>query len=65
SDITNINSIDTLENNNYQIHHNSQNNPIELIAEIIINAGWGLLEISPIKKSMEDIFISLTTEKTA
>ncbi|MCK4841252.1 MAG: ABC transporter ATP-binding protein, partial [Methylococcales bacterium] len=49
SDITNINSIDTLENNNYQIHHNSQNNPIELIAEIIINAGWGLLEISPIK----------------
>ena len=63
SDINSINHIENQANTSYLIHHNSNNNPIEQIAEIIVNSGWGLLEISPIKKSMEDIFISLTTEK--
>ena len=63
SDINSINHIENQANTGYLIHHNSNNNPIEQIAEIIVNSGWGLLEISPIRKSMEDIFISLTTEK--
>lgn len=63
SGISSINNIENQANTDYLIHHNSNNNPIEQITEIIVNSGWGLLEISPIKKSMEDIFISLTTEK--
>ena len=63
SNISSINNIENQSNTSYLIHHNSNNNPIEQIAEIIVNSGWGLLEISPIRKSMEDIFISLTTKK--
>ena len=35
-------------------------NPTHQIAETIIAKGWGLEEITPIKKSMEDIFLALT-----
>lgn len=63
SDIDSINSIENTENNSYLIHHENNNSPIEIIAEIIVNSGWGLKELSPIKRSMEDIFISLTTKK--
>jgi len=61
SAIASINSIEDLQNNHYLIHHQNDHNPTELIAEIIVNSGWGLMELSPNKKSMEDIFISLTT----
>ena len=62
SGINSINSIEQIKNTRYLVHHNTNNNPVELIADIIVNSGWGLQELSPIKKSMEDIFISLTTE---
>jgi len=62
SNIDNISSIEHVKNTYYLVHHNTNNNPIELIADIIVNSGWGLQELTPIKKSIEDIFISLTTE---
>ncbi len=34
----------------------------EQIAETIVNLGWGLLEITPVQHSLEDIFIHLTQE---
>jgi len=63
SDISNIHTIEQVSNNSYLFHHDISNNPIELIAETIVNAGWGLLELSPVKQSMEEIFISLTSNK--
>jgi ABC-2 type transport system ATP-binding protein len=63
STISSICSIDEMANSSYLVHHQDHNNPSEQIAEIIVNAGWGIQELTPIKKSMEDIFISLTTEQ--
>ncbi len=63
SNINSISHIENTEENSYLIHHDNSNNPIEQIAEIIVNSGWGLRELSAVKKSMEDIFISLTTNK--
>lgn len=62
SGINIIGSIEHIKKTHYLVHHNTNNDPIELIADIIVNSGWGLQELTPIKKSMEDIFISLTTE---
>jgi hypothetical protein len=28
----------------------------------VVNRGWGLLELRPMRMSLEDIFLSLTTE---
>ena len=62
SDINSISSIEQIKNTRYLVHHNTDNTPVEPVADIIVNSGWGLQELTPIKKSMEDIFISLTTE---
>jgi ABC-2 type transport system ATP-binding protein len=34
------------------------------LAAVIVNRGWGLLELRPMRMSLEDIFLSLTTEET-
>ena len=34
------------------------------VANVIVRGGWGLLELRPMRMSLEDIFLSLTTEET-
>ena len=62
SAITGVSHIEVISNNRIKIHHSVTANPVEQIAEYIIAAGWGLQELTPIKRSMEDIFINLTQE---
>lgn len=60
-----IDSVMTIENTgerHYLLHHREQPQLLEKIALRIIEAGWGLEEITPVKKSIEDIFISLTRQ---
>jgi ABC-2 type transport system ATP-binding protein len=33
------------------------------LARAVVNSGWGLLEMRPMRMSLEDIFLSLTTEE--
>jgi hypothetical protein len=35
------------------------------LARTVVSSGWGLLELRPMRLSLEDIFISLTTDETA
>ena len=35
------------------------------LASAIVSRGWGLLELRPMRMSLEDIFLSLTTEDAA
>ncbi|MFN2446289.1 MAG: ABC transporter ATP-binding protein [Vicinamibacterales bacterium] len=35
------------------------------VASTIVGRGWGLLELRPMRMSLEDIFLSLTTEETS
>ncbi|MGZ5619773.1 MAG: ATP-binding cassette domain-containing protein [Methylobacter sp.] len=60
--IPGVSSIESITANRIKIHHSVTANPAEQIAEQIIAAGWGLQELTPVKRSMEDIFISLTKE---
>ncbi|MBI4477790.1 MAG: hypothetical protein HY654_11490, partial [Acidobacteria bacterium] len=34
------------------------------LARAVVNQGWGLLELRPVKMSLEEIFLHLTTEET-
>jgi ABC-2 type transport system ATP-binding protein len=52
--------IEQIAHNHLKIHYSMTGNPIHQITETIIAKGWGLEEITPIKKSMEDIFLALT-----
>jgi ABC-2 type transport system ATP-binding protein len=33
------------------------------IARVVVTSGWGLLEMRPVRVSLEDIFLQLTTEE--
>jgi len=33
------------------------------LARAVVNNGWGLLELRPMRMSLEDIFLSLTTDE--
>ena len=35
------------------------------IARAVVNSGWGLLELRPMRMSLEEIFLQVTTEETA
>jgi gliding motility-associated transport system ATP-binding protein len=35
------------------------------LAKTIVSSGWGLLELRPMRMSLEEIFLSLTTDETA
>ena len=35
------------------------------LSAVVVNGGWGLLELRPMRMSLEDIFLSLTTEDAA
>ena len=58
-----VSAIEPITNNRFKIHHSTSCNPAEQLAEKIIASGWGLQELTPIKRSMEDIFITLTQEQ--
>ena len=34
------------------------------LARAVVSSGWGLLELRPVRLSLEEIFLSLTTEET-
>ena len=53
-------SIDELGENRYRIFHDKESNPAYAIAETAVSLGWGLLELVPEKRSMEEIFIEIT-----
>ncbi len=58
--IPGVNSIEPVTDNKFIIHYRVSEDPCQQIAETIITKGWELQELSPIKKSLEDIFIALT-----
>ncbi len=55
-----IHSIDALGDNRYRVFHDKEASPASSIAEIAVSFGWGLLELTPEKRSMEEIFIEIT-----
>ena len=66
-----IQKIDDLGEQRYRIFHDKDQDPAEQVAEMIVSSGWGLQELTPERRSMEQIFIDITrqspvtTEKAA
>jgi len=60
--IPGVSSIENITDNQIRIHYSVTNDPTRHIAETIIAAGWELQELTPVKKTMEDIFIALTRD---
>jgi ABC-2 type transport system ATP-binding protein len=35
------------------------------LAKTVVNKGWGLLELRPMRMSLEEVFLQVTTDETA
>lgn len=60
--VESVRKIDDLGENRYRIFHDKERNPAGPLAELIVTAGWGLLELTPERRSMEQIFIDITRQ---
>lgn len=58
-------SVESLGHNGFRLTHPLDQNPAEQLAEMAVNCGWGLLELTPEKRSMEQIFVELTSPEAA
>jgi ABC-2 type transport system ATP-binding protein len=62
--INGVSGIDDLENGILRIHHHPDTNPATAIAQAVVKEGWDLLELTPEKRSLEEIFVDITTSET-
>ncbi len=63
TELEGVKEIDVIKEGRYLLHHDNSPQLLEKVAMLIIQAGWGLEEIAPVKKSIEDIFILLTQKQ--
>jgi gliding motility-associated transport system ATP-binding protein len=49
----------------YEIDSESGRDVRRDLARAVVSSGWGLLEMRPMRMSLEDVFLSLTTDETA
>jgi ABC-2 type transport system ATP-binding protein len=62
--ITRVTEVDRLDGViGYEVECESGRDLRRDIARAVVAAGWGLLELRPIRASLEDIFLQLTTEE--
>ena len=64
SDLPHIESVQRLDNNSFRIHYNPQTNPADGIVKRAVDKGWGLLELTPEKRTLEEIFVDITTAES-
>lgn len=58
--IDGVQEVEPLEEGRYRLHHAPETNPAEAVAAAAVHGGWGLLELTPERVSLEDIFVQLT-----
>lgn len=53
--------VETLDRNRLRVKFSASENPAEAIAAEALKRGWGLEELTPERKSLEQVFVDLTT----
>lgn len=59
--LENIEQLEVLGNNRFRLKHKTSASPAEKIARIAVEKNWGLFELSPEQKTLEQIFVQLTS----
>lgn len=63
--VTGVQSVAEKEKGCYEIEYALEADPRPQIAELAVNEGWKLLELRRVSMSLEEIFLTLTTEDVA
>ena len=59
--LDNIDEVEALSKTRFRLFHSVDNEPTENIAKMAVNKNWGLFEIRPDHKTLEQIFVELTS----
>ncbi|MDM8558637.1 ATP-binding cassette domain-containing protein [Candidatus Parabeggiatoa sp. HSG14] len=57
--IQGVDAIEIQDNNHFRIQHAADNNPAEAVVEKAVAANWGLYELIPEKRTLEQVFVEL------
>ena len=64
SAIDGVSGVELVEENLFRIMHSSENSPAEKLAELAVQQGWGVFELTPERKTLEQIFVDITSNET-
>lgn len=56
-----VSAVEELDHQRLRIRFDSDSSPAEAVAAEVVKQGWGLLELTPEQKSLEQIFVDLTS----
>lgn len=62
--IDGVTSVDELNEGKFRIHHRPETNPAPALAQAAVNHQWGLLELTPEHRSLEQVFVDITTTES-
>jgi ABC-2 type transport system ATP-binding protein len=58
--VSGIETVEPMQNNHFAVHVSSDSNPAEAISKLAVEHDWGLLEMTPQRLSLEQIFMDIT-----
>ena len=56
-----IDDVEVLSATRFRLSHHSDHNPAENIAQVAADKKWGLYELRPEQKTLEQVFVELTS----
>lgn len=65
TELPGVTNIETLEDGSLRLYHKPTANPAEAVVKLAAEKNWGLTQLTPQRATLEDIFVSLTTEDHA
>ena len=61
--IDGVNIVDVLDTATFEVSCDARADKRQEVAALVVNRGWGLLELTPLAMSLEEIFLQLTTDE--
>lgn len=61
SELDNVESVEPMDEHRFRIRYAPDKDPTELLVHKAVENSWGLRELSPERRSLEDIFVDITT----
>ena len=62
--IASVNSVQQIDSQRFRIHYEPSSSPALMLVELSVNQHWQLFELVPETRSLEQIFLELTTTET-
>lgn len=65
NDLAGVVNVEPLGSNRFRITHTPDTTPAEAIARRAVERDWGLVELTPERRTLEDVFVAITCDEPA